>query len=118
MIDELWEQFRKANYSGSVSVRKQGEEDQVLFAEKSSSPEDDSMIHEAIYGLDPDYTKVCVITAGFEGDKSALPVVSFAGNAAEALDQAVLEGLAHRKALIVKESGAIVKFGYKDDEII
>jgi len=118
MIDELWKQFQNAKYSGSVSVRKQGEDDQVLFAEKSSSPEDDSMIHESIYNMDPDYTKVCVITAGFEGNKSDLPVVSFASDASEALDQAILEGLAHKKALVVKETGAVVKFGYKDDEII
>ena len=34
------------------------------------------------------------------------------------LDEAILEGLAHRKVLMVRESGAVVKFGYKLEDIV
>ena len=47
--------------------------------------------------------------------------VSFAGSADDIqnnLDNAILEGLAHRKALIVRESGAVVKFGYKFEDLL
>ena len=36
----------------------------------------------------------------------------------ERLDAAILGGLAHRKVLMVRESGAVVKFGYKPEDLI
>ena len=124
MLDELWNRFKDAGYSGSVSAKSHSDMDKPRFTEKSDSGEDDSFIHEAIYEMDPDYMAVCVIRSGFTGDTGSLPVVgiegwqSDKGRAAEALDNAILEGLGHKKAFVIKGSGAVVKFGYEGDTIV
>ena len=124
MLDELWNRFKGTDYSGSVSVKSESGDGQIHFALKSDSSDDDSFIHEAIYEMDPDYMAVCVIRSGFTGDTGSLPVVgiegwqSDKGRAAEALDNAILEGLGHKKAFVIKGSGAVVKFGYEGDTIV
>lgn len=101
-----------------------------MFTSKANTPDDDIFIHEAIYEMDPDYTVVAVIKQ--IGDKPArewatetlagdIDEISFEGSPEdiqERLDKAILEGLAHRKILMVRESGAIVKFGYKFEDLI
>lgn len=123
MLEDLWNRFKAAGYTGSVSSRSLSGMDGIHFTEKSDSGEDDSFIHEAVYGMDPDYTAVCIVRTGFTGDKGSLPVIDVDGwqdatKAAEALDKAILEGLAHKKAFVIKGSGAVVKFGYEGDTIV
>ena len=79
--------------------------------------------------MDPDYNVVAVIKQA--GDKPArewaedalsngYDEISFEGTPEEIqerLDEAILGGLAHRKVLMVRESGAIVKFGYKPEDL-
>ena len=94
----------------------------IHFTEKSDSGEDDSFIHEAVYGMDPDYTAACIIRTGFTGDKGSLPVIDVDGwqdaaKAAEALDSAILNGLGHTKSFVIKGSGAVVRFGYAGDDL-
>lgn len=124
MLDELWNRFKGSGYSGSVSAKSHSDMDKPRFTEKSDSGEDDSFIHEAIYEMDPDYVAACIIRNGFAGDKDSLPVIDVEGwqsdkeLASESLDKAILEGLAHKKAFVIKGSGAVVKFGYEGDTIV
>lgn len=126
MLEDLWARFKEAGYCGSVSVKEVlGKSEHDSFAIKSDFDDDDSFIHEAIYNMDPDYTAICVVKSGYKGETSGLPVVSFGAEGslskediADALDNAVLEGLGHQKALIIKESGAVVRFGYSDFKVI
>ena len=87
-------------------------------------------IHEAIYKMDPDYSVVAIIKQ--VGAKSAedwavdafpdgIHEVSFAGSSEDIqnnLDKAILEGLAHKKVLVVHESRAVVKFAYKPEDLL
>ena len=124
MLDELWNRFKESGYSGSVSTRSGADLDKPLFTEKSDSGEDDSFIHEAIYEMDPDYVAVCIIRSGFTGDRDSLPTIDVNGwqsdkeHASKTLDNAILEGLAHKKAFSIKGSGAVVKFGYEGDTLV
>ncbi len=133
MIDKVWAWFTSQGYEGSVSVRNpdSGESDASgTFTSKGNTPDDDIFIHEAIYEMDPDYNVVAVIKQA--GDKPArewaedalsngYDEISFEGTPEEIqerLDEAILGGLAHRKVLMVRESGAIVKFGYKLEDLL
>ncbi|MBR4786034.1 MAG: hypothetical protein IK012_12410 [Fibrobacter sp.] len=133
MIDNVWTWFMNLGYKGSVSERNPDSGDSGaagMFTSKANTPDDDIFIHEAIYEMDPDYTVVAVIKQ--IGDKPArewatetlagdIDEISFEGSPEdiqERLDKAILEGLAHRKILMVRESGAIVKFGYKFEDLI
>lgn len=133
MIDKVWSWFTSQGFEGSVSVRNTDFREisaSGMFCSKANTPDDDSFIHEAIYEMDPDYRVVAIIKQA--GTKSAedwakdafpdgIHEVSFAGSADDIqtnLDNAILEGLAHRKALIVRESGAVVKFGYKPEDLL
>ena len=113
MLDELWNRFKEAGYSGSISSR---------FAIKSDSEEDDRIIHEAVYDIDPDYVSVCVIK-NYSKDSHDLPVLepeSFSSkeSAIKALENAVLEGLGHKKAFVIKGTGTVVRFGYEGDSLV
>lgn len=133
MIDKVWVWFTSQGYKGSVSVRNpdSGESDASgTFTSKGNTPDDDIFIHEVIYEMDPDYNVVAVIKQA--GDKPArewaedalsngYDEISFEGTPEEIqerLDEAILGGLAHRKVLMVRESGAIVKFGYKFEDLL
>ena len=124
MLEDLWNRFKGAGYTGSISSRSLSGMEGIHFTEKSDSGEDDSFIHEAIYGMDPDYVAACIIRSGFTGDRESLPTIDVEGwqsdkeHASESLDKAILEGLAHKKAFVIKGSGAVVKFGYEDDTIV
>jgi len=122
MLEDLWNRFKSAGYTGSISSRSLSGMEGIHFTEKSDSGEDDSFIHEAVYGMDPDYTAVCIIRTGFTGDKGSLPVIDVddwkdATKAAEALDSAILNGLGHTKSFVIKGSGAVVRFGYAGDDL-
>ena len=122
MLEDLWNRFKSAGYTGSISSRSLSGMEGIHFTEKSDSGEDDSFIHEAVYGIDPDYTAVCIIRTGFTGDKGSLPVIDVddwqdATKAAEALDSAILNGLGHTKSFVIKGSGAVVRFGYAGDDL-
>lgn len=132
MIDKVWAWFTSQCYKGSVSVRtpSSGESNASgIFTSKANTPDDDIFIHEAIYDMDPDYSVVAVIKQ--VGDKTArnwakevfpdCDEISFDGcpeKIQARLDEAILSGLAHKKILMVRESGAIVKFGYKPEDLI
>ena len=120
MIDKVWAWFTSQCYKGSVSVRtpSSGESNASgIFTSKANTPDDDIFIHEAIYDMDPDYSVVAVIKqVGDDCDE-----ISFDGSPEKIqarLDEAILSGLAHKKILMVRESGAIVKFGYKPEDLI
>ena len=113
MIDKVWSWFTSQGFKGSVSVRNTDFREisaSGMFSSKANTPDDDSFIHEAIYEMDPDYRVVAIIKQA--GTKSAEDCIQ------TNLDNAILEGLAHRKALIVRESGAVVKFGYKPEDLL
>ena len=133
MIDNVWTWFTDLGYKGSVSVRNPDSGNSNasgIFTSKANTPDDDIFIHEALYEMDPDYTVVAVIKQA--GDKAArdwanaafpdgIEEISFEGrpeDIQERLDAAILGGLAHRKVLMVRESGAVVKFGYKPEDLI
>lgn len=133
MIDNVWTWFTELGYKGSVSVRNPDSGNSSasgMFTSKANTPDDDIFIHEALYEMDPDYTMVAVIKQA--GDKAArdwanetfpdgIEEISFEGrpeDIQERLDAAILGGLAHRKVLMVRESGAVVKFGYKPEDLI
>ena len=133
MIDKVWAWFTSQSYKGSVSVRNPSSDDSNasgVFTSKANTPDDDIFIHEAIYEMDPDYSVVAVIKQ--VGDKPArdwaneafpdgYDEISFDGsseNIQARLDEAILGGLAHKKVLMVRESGAIVKFGYSDKDLM
>lgn len=130
MLEDLWNRFKGAGYTGSISSRSLSGMEGIHFTEKSDSGEDDSFIHEAIYGMDPDYRAVAIIKQA--GTKSAedwaketfpdgIIDVSFAGSTEDIqnnLDKAILEGLAHKKVLVVHESRAVVKFAYKPEDLL
>ena len=120
MIDKVWAWFTSQGYEGSVSARNPDSGESFAsgtFTSKGNTPDDDIFIHEAIYEMDPDYVAVCIIRSGFTGDKDSLPTIDVEGwqsdkeLAFESLDKAILEGLAHKKAFVIKGSGAVVKFG-------
>lgn len=123
MLEDLWNRFKAAGYTGSISSRSLSGMEGIHFSEKSDSDEDDSFIHEAVYGMDPDFVAVCIIRSGFAGDKGSLPVIDVGGwqsdkaCASDALDNAVLNGLGHTKSFVIKGSGAVVRFGYSGDEL-
>ena len=132
MIDKVWVWFTSQGYKGSVSVRNpdSGESDASgTFTSKGNTPDNDIFIHEAIYEMDPDYSVVAVIKqVGNEPARqwaedalsNGYDEISFEGTPEEIqerLDEAILGGLAHRKVLMVRESGAIVKFGYKPEDL-
>lgn len=133
MIDNVWTWFTDLGYKGSVSVRNPDSGNSNasgMFTSKANTPDDDIFIHEALYEMDPDYTIVAVIKQA--GNKAArdwaeevfpngIEEISFEGSPEDIqdrLDEAILEGLAHRKVLMVRESGAVVKFGYKLEDIV
>ena len=133
MIDKVWAWFTSQGYKGSVSVRNtdSGESGASgIFTSKGNTPDDDIFIHEAIYEMDPDYKVVAVIKqAGNrparEWAEDAFPdgfsEISFDGTPEDIqvrLDEAILDGLAHKKLLMVRESGAIMKFGYKPEDLV
>ncbi len=132
MIDKVWAWFTSQSYKGSVSVRNPSSDDSNasgVFTSKANTPDDDIFIHEAIYEMDPDYSVVAVIKQvgdkpAREWAKEAFPdcdEISFDGNPEiiqARLDEAILGGLAHKKFLMVRESGVIVKFGYKPEDLI
>ena len=133
MIDNVWAWFINQGYKGSVSVKNMdsGKFDASgIFTSKANTPDDDIFIHEAIYEMDPDYTVVAVIKQAIdkparewaeEKFPNGYDEISFEGTPEEIqerLDEAILGGLAHRKVLMVRESGAIVKFGYKLEDLI
>ena len=133
MIDKLWAWFTAQGYSGSVSFKNPDAPDFVnkrVFTCKANTPDDDIFIHEAIYEMDPDYRTIIVIKQvngkpaeewAQEQFPGGILEVSFEGDAddvQERLDDAILQGLAHTKVLKVRESGAIVQFGYKLEDLI
>jgi hypothetical protein len=133
MIDKVWAWFTSQGYKGSVYVRNQdsgASGTSHIFTSKGNTPDDDIFIHEAIYEMDPDYRVVAIIkqvgatsaeTWAQETYPEGVIEVSFAGDAENIqrnLDNAIIEGLAHKKVLKNRESGAIVKFGYKFEDLL
>lgn len=121
MIDKIWTWFASHGLVGSVSVKKPDAENGFspsLFTTKSNVPDDHSDIHQAIYDMDPDYSFV-IVASNAEAPQNTLEV-SFVGSQAEIqqrLDDAILEGLGHQKCLKIKETGAVVRFGYSVEDL-
>lgn len=110
MLEQLWEQFKGAGYSGSISIRESGH-----IVIKSDSEKEYRNIHEAIYQLDPEYKFVKVIQKGFPPTKEML-CISLGMDPIQnrdLLENALMEGLGHQKIFKEANSGAIVQFGYE-----
>ena len=115
MQEQIWLKFKKNGFCGSVSVKtKSG----IFF--KSDPEFDDKHIHDAVLEMDPKYTYVKVIHEGFKGSLDSIASIAlgndFQANQ-DALDKAILEGLAHRRIFREANTGAIVQFGYKLEDI-
>jgi hypothetical protein len=113
MHGQLWIKFKKDGYRGSVSVWHKSEnriDEDPGF--------DDKPIHEAIHEMDGEYAYVKVIHEGYKGTDDLMTVELGDDPKANkrALDDAILEGLAHRRIFREDRTGAIVQFGYKLDE--
>ena len=132
MIDKVWMWFNAQGFKGSVSVydpKALRLSTSPAFTCKANTPDDDSFIYEEIFEIDPDY-RVAVIIKEVKGIPAAewlrdkqdesIPEISFDGSPdeiQERLDDAILDGLAHKKILRIRESGAIVKFGYTLEDL-
>jgi hypothetical protein len=100
---------------------------QPAFTCKANTPDDDSFIYEEIFEIDPDYRVAAIIkeakgipASQWLSDDESIPEISFEGDSDEIqdrLDAAILAGLAHKKMLRIRESGAIVKFGYTLEDL-
>ena len=114
LCGQKWLKFKKDGYCGSLSIRTSS------GIEFNSDPEfDDKHIHDAILEMDPEYTYVKVIHEGFQGALDSIASIAlgndFQANQ-DALDNAILEGLAHQRIFREANTGAIVLFGYDLNE--
>ena len=110
----IWIKFKKDGYCGSVSVRHKSEN-----RIDTDPGYNDKHIHEAILEMDPEYTYVKVIHEGYKGSQD-IPTIGLGFDAAQnqdTLDNAILEGLAHLRIFREANTGAIVQFGYKLEDI-
>lgn len=106
MIDELKQQMEAKGWKGKVYTRVEN---------MASLPK----AIQAVFEMDDEYQYAVAIFEGFEVPADT-PVISFAGDAAAiqtALDNAIMDGLAHSKMLKEKETGAIIRFGYTSHDI-
>ena len=115
LCGQKWLKFKKDGYCGSLSIRTSS------GIEFNSDPEfDDKHIHDAVLEMDPEYTYIKVIHEGFQGALDSITSIAlgndFQANQ-DALDNAILEGLAHQHIFREANTGAIVQFGYKLDEV-
>lgn len=130
MINKVWDWFNTQGFMGSVSVcdpKALRLTTQPAFTCKANTPDDDSFIYEEIFEIDPDYRVAAIIKEAkgipanqWLSDDESIPEISFEGDSDEIqdrLDAAILAGLAHKKMLRIRESGAIVKFGYTPEDL-
>ena len=113
MQGQLWIKFKKDGYRGSVSVWHRSEN------RIDTDPGfDDKPIHEAVHEMDSEYTYVKVIHEGYKGSGDIMTVELGDDPKAnkEALDMAILDGLAHQRIFREARTGAIVQFGYDLNE--
>jgi hypothetical protein len=109
----IWIKFKKDGYRGSVSVWHKSEN------RIDTDPGfDDKPIHEAVHEMDSEYTYVKVIHEGYKGSGDIMTVELGDNPKANkrALDDAILEGLAHSRIFREARTGAIVQFGYDLNE--
>lgn len=134
-MNELWSRFNEAGFSGSIAVRTANQdifqENSPTFTTKSNSTKEDETckdldkaIYEAVFEMDPDYIYACIIKNSNDKPSDLISISFKDANSDDgkkrircALDDAILEGLAHQKAFIVEETNAIVKFGYKTNDL-
>ena len=113
MLEQIWINFKQNGYCGSVSTL-----DKTGFHLKSDPDYEDQHIHEAIHQMDEEYTYVKVIHDGYKGPQDIMAVTL--GNDIQAnknaLDNAILEGLAHLRIFRETQTGSVVQFGYKLEE--
>ena len=114
MQGQLWIKFKKDGYCGSVSAWNKSENRLDTDPGYNDKP-----IHEAVHEMDSEYTYVKVIHEGYKGSGDIMTVELGDDPKANkrALDDAILEGLAHRRIFREARTGAIVQFGYKLDEV-
>ena len=113
MQGQLWIKFKKDGFCGSVSVWSKSEN------RLDTDPGyDDKPIHEAVHEMDSEYTYVKVIHEGYKGSPD-IPSVALGKDPKankDALDNAILDGLAHLRIFRETNSGAVVQFGYDLNE--
>ena len=113
MLGQIWIKFKDNGFSGSVSVR---DSSGTFF--NSDPGYNDRHIHDAILEMDEEYKYVKVIHEGYNG-KQDIPSIALVTDAEanhEILDNAILDGLAHRRLFREARTGAIVQFGYDLNE--
>ena len=114
MHKQIWLKFKKDGFCGSVSVKT----DPGVVIE-SDPIFDDARIHDAVYKMDEEYKYVKVIHEGYKGMQD-LPTIAIGNDPnanKDALDNAILDGLAHLCIFREANTGAIVQFGYKLEDI-
>ena len=112
-VGQKWLKFKQDGYCGSLTIRSRSEQ-----SFESDPGFDDKPIHEAVHEMDSEYTYVKVIHEGYKGSGDIMTVELGDNPKANkrALDDAILEGLAHSRIFREARTGAIVQFGYKLDE--
>ena len=112
---QKWLKFKKDGFCGSLSIRTSS------GIEFNSDPGyNDKYIHDAVLEMDPEYTYVKVIHEGIKGALESIATIAlgddFQANQ-DALDNAILEGLAHQRIFREARTSAIVTFGYDLTEV-
>ena len=113
-VGQKWLKFKQDGYCGSLTIRSRSEQ-----SFESDPGYNDKHIHEAILEMDPEYTYVKVIHEGYKG-RQDLPTIAIGNDPKankDALDNAILDGLAHLRIFREANTGAIVQFGYNLDEV-
>ncbi len=112
MLKLLWEHFKAKGYIGSVSTRLFGKT--IIKADFNIEYRN---IHDAIYNLDPEYKFVFIIQEGFAAI-GEIPSINLSADPIknrDNLENALMEGLGHKRIFREATTGVIVQFGYKLD---
>ena len=110
LCGQKWLKFKKDGFSGSLSIRTSSK---IEFNRDPGY--NDKNIHDAIFEMDPEYTYVKVIHEGYKNSLENIMTIELGDNALanqDALDNAILDGLAHQRIFREAYTGAIVQFGY------
>ena len=114
-VGQKWLKFKQDGYCGSLTIRSRSEQ-----SFESDPGYNDKHIHDAVLEMDPEYTYVKVIHEGYKGTLESVATIALGIDATQnqdTLDNAILEGLAHLRIFREANTGAIVQFGYKLEDI-
>lgn len=120
MIDHLWKKFKELGFKGSVSILGESNQNGSLKLNiKSDGSSYATHIFQEVYSIDPEY-KVAIIIENPSDVDSCLDEIDFkqaSEKIQDDLDNAILNGLGHKKQLRIKGTQYVVRFGYTEDDI-